>query len=248
MALGGVLLRLPTPLLLVGSPSIPLYAPAGQPCREKKNPHPRKISPLDSIRNLSYNYCGMKTCNHCHRELPLAAFPKNQTMEDGLCPRCRECCAESQWKYNHSEKGKTILRQRTQSEEGRARGRAAQRRYYQSEKGKAAKQQYRQSGKAKAATRRFQQSEKGKAHRKRDKLKLLYGISVDDYDEMLARQNGCCAICGSELIGGQQTHIDHNHTTGKVRALLCGHCNRMLGQAREDPEILAKAIEYLQSH
>ena len=164
----------------------------------------------------------MKTCNHCHRELPLAAFPKNQTMEDGLCPRCRECCAESQWKYNHSEKGKTILRQRTQSEEGRARGRAAQRRYYH--------------------------SEKGNANVKNSHRKTLYGISRDDYDEMLARQNGCCAICGSELIGGQQTHVDHDHATGKVRALLCGHCNRMLGQAREDPEILAKAIEYLQSH
>lgn len=74
-----------------------------------------------------------------------------------------------------------------------------------------------------------------------------YGVNLAKYDAMLASQNGKCAICGSlesEQFKGV-FHIDHCHTTGNVRGLLCRGCNHMLGVVKDDPEILSKAIEYL---
>lgn len=63
-------------------------------------------------------------------------------------------------------------------------------------------------------------------------------------------QNPNCQICGVDFSTMDMSkrdlrHIDHCHTTGKIRGVLCHHCNRMLGGARDNPETLAKAIEYL---
>lgn len=62
---------------------------------------------------------------------------------------------------------------------------------------------------------------------------------------MVTQQNGCCAICGNPT---PALEIDHNHTTGDVRELLCGLCNRGLGNFKDDPERLLKAVEYVRRH
>ena len=59
-------------------------------------------------------------------------------------------------------------------------------------------------------------------------LRSTYGISAEDFDAMLTEQNGCCAICGNKD-DGRRLHVDHCHTTGKVRGLLCSPCNTKLG-------------------
>lgn len=76
------------------------------------------------------------------------------------------------------------------------------------------------------------------------------GIS---FDEMFEQQHGLCAICKTQLMKtGNSAHrirvaaIDHDHTTGHVRGLLCGHCNQGLGRFRDSPEILRAAIDYLE--
>lgn len=76
--------------------------------------------------------------------------------------------------------------------------------------------------------------------------KRQYGITVKNYDEMLAAQNGKCLGCGAEQGDGHsRLHVDHCHTTGKIRGLLCGRCNRGLGMVKDDPKILQNLIEYL---
>ena len=79
------------------------------------------------------------------------------------------------------------------------------------------------------------------------RLKLKYGISLEQYDALLAAQNNSCAICGSDKANstGARFHVDHCHTTGKVRGLLCYKCNSVLGYANDDQRILAKAMLYL---
>ena len=75
------------------------------------------------------------------------------------------------------------------------------------------------------------------------KLKRV-GLSEDRYFEMLDDQGWVCAICGGELVG-RLAHLDHDHATGKARGVLCQKCNLMLGNARDNIEILNKAINYL---
>lgn len=72
-----------------------------------------------------------------------------------------------------------------------------------------------------------------------------YGIDKTLHDEMLANQNGKCAICTRELSLQKEVHIDHCHTTGKVRGILCGKCNKGLGQFEDNVEYLNNAIKYL---
>jgi hypothetical protein len=77
-----------------------------------------------------------------------------------------------------------------------------------------------------------------------------YGITPEQYDQMLLDQGGGCAICGSEEEGrGKEfLHVDHDHKTGKVRGLLCFGCNSGIGHLREDTEIMHSAIHYIERH
>ena len=65
---------------------------------------------------------------------------------------------------------------------------------------------------------------------------------------MIADQKGKCAICEAELDNGKHTCVDHCHTTGKIRGLLCTRCNWALGGFKDNPVILHSAIKYLQKH
>ena len=96
---------------------------------------------------------------------------------------------------------------------------------------------------------------KGPRGRKDEDLRLLYGITIQDYDRMLKEQNKVCAICKSkELLTNhvskkrQRLSVDHDHATGKVRGLLCSRCNKALGLFYDDPSILKAATEYLIQH
>lgn len=75
-------------------------------------------------------------------------------------------------------------------------------------------------------------------------VKRRYGMSAEDADRMLAEQDGLCAVCAQR----PAEYVDHDHTTGSVRGLLCFNCNGGLGQFRDDADLLDLAIDYLDSH
>lgn len=77
-----------------------------------------------------------------------------------------------------------------------------------------------------------------------------YRLSVKDFDAMLANQGGVCAICGGPETSRNQhgplrLSVDHDHSTGLVRGLLCRSCNNLLGQARDNCTLLERAADYL---
>lgn len=80
-------------------------------------------------------------------------------------------------------------------------------------------------------------------------LKSQYGLTPDDYQEMLTRQRGACAICGSSDPGANRRYfcVDHDHETALVRGLLCNSCNKGLGTFADDPERLDRAAAYLRA-
>lgn len=72
-----------------------------------------------------------------------------------------------------------------------------------------------------------------------------YGLTDAGYSSLLAQQHGRCRICFSEPDPGQRLHVDHDHDTGEVRALLCRRCNTLLGMARDESYIIESALQYL---
>ena len=77
-------------------------------------------------------------------------------------------------------------------------------------------------------------------------IRRTYGITLQQYNQMLEDQNGVCAICGkADEVEGRRMAIDHNHDTGEVRGLLCGTCNRGLGNFQDSIDMLKKATDYL---
>lgn len=76
------------------------------------------------------------------------------------------------------------------------------------------------------------------------RLLNVYDLSMDKYEQMVEEQGNQCAIC-SVSFDEYQPHVDHDHDTGDVRALLCTKCNTGLGQFQDDPDLLQNAIDYL---
>lgn len=84
-------------------------------------------------------------------------------------------------------------------------------------------------------------------------LSKKYGLTTAQYGEMLEAQGGVCALCGKAqtIVRFGRTvrlAVDHDHETGQIRQLLCHHCNAGLGAFQDDPNLLAKAIAYLERH
>jgi hypothetical protein len=75
-------------------------------------------------------------------------------------------------------------------------------------------------------------------------LRRRYGITAEEADALLEAQGGLCAICKV----APAAHVDHDHATGAVRALLCFNCNGGLGQFKDNPEALHAAAYYVQFH
>lgn len=93
----------------------------------------------------------------------------------------------------------------------------------------------------------YAKSDKRRASKAKWKLKDRYGITPEEYDAMLVKQEYRCSICG---IHNDDLHhslcVDHDHTTEAVRGLLCKPCNLALGNMRDNPKLLHKAAEYLE--
>lgn len=79
-------------------------------------------------------------------------------------------------------------------------------------------------------------------------LKCKFGITIDEYEAMLVQQGGGCAVCGRTNVDDRQLAVDHDHETGKIRGLLCHHCNVVLGHVKDDSARLRQLIVYLERH
>jgi Recombination endonuclease VII len=77
-------------------------------------------------------------------------------------------------------------------------------------------------------------------------LKYNFGITIEDFEKLLEKQDGACAVCKTSFT--KTPHVDHDHSSNKVRGLLCLSCNTALGNMRDSVEILAAAIEYLNKY
>lgn len=93
----------------------------------------------------------------------------------------------------------------------------------------------------------YQKTKSDKAIKSRfNWIRRAYGLSPEDFEFLWAGQGGLCAICKTPLGEGYRCHIDHDHETNKVRALLCKSCNNGIGLFKESPQLLREAAEYIE--
>ena len=153
----------------------------------------------------------------CRLELPLSEFYRCKSRKDGLQGKCKKCTmlAQGEWRAKNPERAK----------EQRAKWIIKN---PEAEKARRKKANIRRAG------------ETNKIYN----LKR-YGMTVDDYNALVLKQNNQCAICQKRLSYGRGTNVDHDHATGKVRGLLCLHCNTGIGNLMDSRTILLSAVKYL---
>jgi len=130
----------------------------------------------------------------------------------------------------------------------------AKKRYWSDpEKARAKHNQWRAENtqKALSATLRWRRMnpESYRISARKSELKRRHGITLEEYDRMFQEQRGRCQICKNKGAGTSKYYpldIDHCHLTGKIRGLLCGLCNRGIGQLKDSPAILRAAVAYLE--
>lgn len=123
--------------------------------------------------------------------------------------------------------------------------------YKSKEKRAVYNKQYRASNKERISKQKKEYRKNNPLKIKNSKLKNVYGITLEDYNRLFVKQNGKCWICGvhaSDLKGPLQ--VDHIHSTGKVRGLLCNKCNVRLGEGNIHKfkiidELYTKALGYI---
>ena len=90
-------------------------------------------------------------------------------------------------------------------------------------------------------------------HKNRDKLAATkYGLTLEQYQQLVQDTNGICPICGVDLVFDSRCHgracLDHDHSNGQIRGIICNRCNMLLGKAQDSVTILANAIKYLERY
>ena len=161
----------------------------------------------------------MKRCIKCGVLQPLDSFYKAKGTRDGLRGDCKNCFgARAKARYPLVREA-NIARARKWREENLERFQANQ--------------------------RRMRSTPEAKLRARAGHLKRKFGMTVEQYDAMLAAQGGGCCICGRPPREDISLHIDHDHSTGIVRGILCFRCNNALADFQEDPALLLKAVGYV---
>lgn len=171
-----------------------------------------------------------KVCRKCQATKPLTEFYQDKQFPDGRRNSCRACdaaAAKERWRRNLAV--------------NRAKGREC---YARRRRNNLADCQ------AKARAYAAANPERLAYLAWESQLRRAYGLSVADYDAMVAQQGGLCAICNRpERVtrSGKQIRlaVDHDHETGKVRGLLCMHCNQAIGKMEHRVDLLQQAVAYL---
>lgn len=174
-----------------------------------------------------------KQCTKCAAQgvgaKPLRQFRRRAKSPDGLDTRCKEhrSLDDKAWAIRN----RTVLL-------------ARKRAYYHANRNRISawmREYRRRNGEAINAVSREKRALNPLRYKAYD-LKKNYGLSLDEFHTMLAQQCGKCAVCLRDCA----LNVDHCHTSGVVRGLLCSGCNVALGRMQDDPARLRRAADYLE--
>ena len=177
-----------------------------------------------------------KQCIKCKLVKNIDSFSKDSNKKDGLMGRCRVCISLYQKQWTTANKEHVKNKNAEWHELNRKRANAVRRKYYISNKEKILK-------------KNRQKYAENPNYFKDIDLKKVYGITLEQYDQMLNTQNHACAICKKHKNEfAKALAVDHCHDTGKVRGLLCTNCNRALGNLKDSIDSAINAVAYLKAY
>jgi hypothetical protein len=170
-----------------------------------------------------------KNCVKCGECKVTSDFSKDRTRSDGLHPYCSSCRKKEKKEAYYADVEKHRLQKRISHHKHKERTNEKQ--------------------------RMFSATDEGKSLQRRKHLLARYGLTLETYDDLRHAQDYRCMICkdhesiirkGNSARSDTALHVDHCHTTGEVRGLLCTNCNVLLGKAKDNIDLLKTAIEYLE--
>lgn len=198
---------------------------------------------------LTDNFNMTKTCNRCKETLPLESFGVHRQTKDGLFPNCKACEAKKRNCAPDNKLCSWCLEEKPRSEYEIVGSSRRLARYCNSCLPLVAEDQ---AQKKVEQDRAYYAREHDKIREQAvwQRLMIRYGVTKEWWDETYEKQGGVCAICKKAQLGtaaGNRLHVDHCHTTGQVRGLLCAGCNTHLGiLEKKDWRSLAEA--YLEEY
>jgi hypothetical protein len=177
-----------------------------------------------------------RTCNKCHAEKLLAEFELAKRYRGGRMPVCRLCRAA--YRKGLAARPKTLTVSKFCNKCRLVK-----------EAGEFVKEKRSLDGlspKCRSCRAVLRTSEDPLVTRERF-LRWKFGITLENYRFLLAKQQGGCAICNRRPPIGKQKYlaVDHDHRTGDIRGLLCSNCNTAIGLLKDDPRIALQAATYL---
>lgn len=194
----------------------------------------------------------MKTCTGCLLPKDESAFSPNRKARDGLQWRCKQCAnsATAKWRAANLDKVRMLARAQYWKAPEKGRACSLKNRNADVEKARAAARSWkkRNPDRVRSYAKQWaaENPERRAEHYRVKSRKRKYAIARDAFHAMVESQCGLCAVCATFPPRG--LCVDHDHSTGKVRGLLCSQCNSMLGMAKDDVAILHAAIAYLELH
>ncbi|MET7331895.1 endonuclease VII domain-containing protein [Nonomuraea sp. NPDC005650] len=188
---------------------------------------------------------GCKRCPDCGEEKEVAEFGRNKRMADGLARYCKACFQRrhmQSYRKRMEEQGKTV-RERVEVPDGQKYCPRCAEIKPVADFGKNRSHKDGLTDYCKPCHNRVTRENRIEHHgsTRNYHLKRRYGITEDDFERMLARQGGLCAVC--RAVPG--TFVDHSHATGQVRGILCFNCNNGLGHFGDNLVLLELAALYL---
>lgn len=202
-----------------------------------------------------------RKCTKCTKEKPLEKFSKAPRGKYGRKASCKECDA-ARWQSGWYSRALPTAEVKARLDARRGEGKTCR---------KCGKEKPRtefaiaRQGKHGPILKRIckpcasaqqsawaQQTADGVSNNRRLKIKSAYGLTTKQYARLLESQGGLCAVCRQEETwesGGRlmTMPVDHCHSTGRIRGVVCNRCNRSMGLLRDDPSCIRRAIDYLRS-
>lgn len=197
-------------------------------------------------------------CTVCEKQLPLSMFHINRSVKSGYRSSCKPCVRATQQKHAQALQSREtyalpssatctgcgLVKEITQfyikksSRKGYAsQCKTCQEKYWETD-------DYKQKHSERA--KQWYKTPRGKRVWLNSYYRRHFGITIEEYERLLSEQNSRCGICETEKCAtGKSFAVDHDHTTGRVRGLLCKKCNLALGFLEDDTSRMQRAINYM---